>query len=120
MKAQPVRLQQTAEKLEFGVMAFHGGMSERKRWSEKGTTVKMSSCGAEQVLETQEKHVPGWVAPLAAGVVGGPQAGAGGNTALLTVVMGNQGWRWSWVSQGQSRMSRCPWGRSTLRPSRYL
>ena len=63
-------------------MAFHGGVSDRKRWSERWTTVKMSRCGAEQVLETRETRAQGWVAPSAAGVVGGLQAGAGGNAAF--------------------------------------
>lgn len=42
-------------------MAFHGGVSERKKWSERGTRVKMSSCGAEQVLEIWETpNEVGW------------------------------------------------------------
>lgn len=44
----------------------------------------------------------------------GLQAGAGINSAA----MGNWGWRWTWLSQGQSRVSRCPRG-SAPRPSRY-
>jgi len=52
-------LRQTSEKNGLGVMTLHGGMSERKSWPERGTTGKISSCGAEQVLETRGTHAQG-------------------------------------------------------------
>lgn len=114
----PARLWQTAQKTDFGVMAFCGGAFERKMWSEKGTTVKTSNCGAEQVLETGEMCVR-LRGPIICRSDQGPQAGAGGSAALFTVAMAEQGWWWSLVSQDQSRVSGCSWGRSTPCLSTY-